>query len=37
MNTRDEIIQAIEDFNAGKMGIIPAKKVSHRTSEDASL
>jgi redox-sensitive bicupin YhaK (pirin superfamily) len=24
MNTRDEIIQAIEDFNAGRMGTIPA-------------
>ena len=24
MNTRDEIIQAVDDFNAGRMGTIPA-------------
>jgi redox-sensitive bicupin YhaK (pirin superfamily) len=24
MNTRDEIIEAIDDFNAGRMGIVPA-------------
>ena len=24
MNTREEILQAIEDFQAGRMGIIPA-------------
>ena len=37
MNTREEIIQAIDDFNAGKMGVIPAKRVPHRTSEDAAV
>ena len=24
MNTRDEILEAIDDFNAGRMGVIPA-------------
>ena len=24
MNTREEIIQAVDDFNAGRMGTIPA-------------
>ncbi len=27
MNTRDEIIQAIEDYRAGRMGSIPAKRL----------
>jgi redox-sensitive bicupin YhaK (pirin superfamily) len=34
MNTREEIVQAIEDYQAGKMGIIPAERVPHRTSAD---
>jgi len=37
MNTREEIIQAVEDFQAGRMGIIPAKRVPHRTSADESV
>jgi redox-sensitive bicupin YhaK (pirin superfamily) len=37
MNTREEIIQALEDFNAGRMGTIPATKVPHRTSADESV
>ena len=37
MNTRDEIVQAIKDFNAGRMGTIPAKRVPHRTSADESV
>jgi len=37
MNTRDEIIQAVEDFNAGRMGTIPAERVPHRTSADDSV
>jgi redox-sensitive bicupin YhaK (pirin superfamily) len=37
MNTREEIIQAIEDFNAGRMGTIPAQRVPHRTSGDEPL
>jgi redox-sensitive bicupin YhaK (pirin superfamily) len=24
MNTREEILQAVDDFNAGRMGTIPA-------------
>lgn len=34
MNTRQEIIDAFEDFQAGRMGTIP---VPHLTSEDESL
>jgi redox-sensitive bicupin YhaK (pirin superfamily) len=35
MNTRAEIIQAVEDFQAGRMGTIPA--IPHRGSTDAPL
>jgi quercetin 2,3-dioxygenase len=35
MNTRAEIIQAVEDFQAGRMGTIPP--VPHRTAADAAL
>ncbi|MQA94727.1 MAG: pirin family protein [Streptosporangiales bacterium] len=34
MNTREEIVQAFEDFQAGRMGSIPAVEVPHRTSAD---
>ncbi len=34
MNTRAEIFQALEDFEAGRMGRIPAEKVPHRTEAD---
>ncbi len=34
MNTREEIIQAVEDFQAGRMGIIPATHMPHRTNAD---
>jgi redox-sensitive bicupin YhaK (pirin superfamily) len=27
MNTHDEIVQAIEDFRAGRMGTIPADRL----------
>jgi len=37
MNTRAEIVQAVEDFNAGKMGTIPVKRVPHRTSADETV
>jgi hypothetical protein len=37
MNTRAEIIQAVEDFNAGRMGTIPAEHFAHRTTEDQPL
>ncbi len=36
MNTREEIMQAIKDFNEGRMGTIPPRRVPHRTSEDQS-
>jgi quercetin 2,3-dioxygenase len=36
MNTREEIAQAVQDFQAGKMGTIPAQRVPHRTSQDQS-
>ncbi|WP_433532458.1 pirin family protein [Micromonospora sp. CA-263727] len=29
MNTRDELIQAFEDYQAGRLGVIPAKRVPH--------
>ncbi|MFG2245997.1 pirin-like C-terminal cupin domain-containing protein [Spirillospora sp. NPDC048823] len=37
MNTREEIVQAFEDFQAGRMGTIPAEKVPHRSDADESL
>ncbi len=37
MNTREEILQAIEDFNAGRMGTVPATRAPHRTSADERL
>ncbi len=30
MNTRDEIVQAIEDFQAGRLGIVPADQLAPR-------
>jgi redox-sensitive bicupin YhaK (pirin superfamily) len=36
MNTREEILQAVEDYHAGRMGIIPATRMPHRTSADES-
>ncbi len=30
MNTREEIMQAIDDFNAGRMGVIPAEQMAPR-------
>jgi quercetin 2,3-dioxygenase len=37
MNTRQEIIQAFEDFQAGRLGQIPAEHLAHRTSADDQL
>jgi redox-sensitive bicupin YhaK (pirin superfamily) len=37
MNTREEIIQAVEDFHAGRMGAIPAVRLPHRTSADDAV
>ena len=34
MNTREEIVQAFQDFQAGRMGTIPAEKLPHLTSAD---
>ena len=31
MNTREEIIQAIEDYEAGRLGIIPADQLAPRS------
>ena len=30
MNTRDEIIQAVEDYEAGRLGIVPADQLAPR-------
>jgi redox-sensitive bicupin YhaK (pirin superfamily) len=37
MNTRQEIVEAFEDFQAGRMGTIPAGRVPHRSSADEQL
>jgi redox-sensitive bicupin YhaK (pirin superfamily) len=37
MNTRAEIIQAVEDFQAGRLGQIPAEHLAHSTSADENL
>ncbi|MBA9002251.1 pirin family protein [Thermomonospora cellulosilytica] len=37
MNTREEIVQAFEDFQAGRMGTIPAEHVPHRSTADENL
>jgi quercetin 2,3-dioxygenase len=37
MNTRAEIIQAVEDFQAGRLGQIPAEHLAHRTTADENL
>lgn len=37
MNTRAEIIQAVEDFQAGRLGQIPAEHIAHRTAADEDL
>jgi redox-sensitive bicupin YhaK (pirin superfamily) len=37
MNTREELVQAVEDYRAGRMGIIPATHMPHRTNVDDSV
>jgi quercetin 2,3-dioxygenase len=34
MNTRQEIIQAVEDFQAGQMGTVPVERLPHQGSAD---
>jgi redox-sensitive bicupin YhaK (pirin superfamily) len=34
MNTRQEILQAVEDYEAGRLGTIPAAHLVHGSSED---
>ena len=37
MNTREEIVEAFEDFQAGRMGTVPAERVPHHSSADEDL
>jgi redox-sensitive bicupin YhaK (pirin superfamily) len=37
MNTREELITAVEDHQAGRLGQIPAEHLVHRTSADENL
>ncbi|POM26143.1 Quercetin 2,3-dioxygenase [Actinomadura rubteroloni] len=37
MNTKDEIVQAFEDFQAGRMGQVPAAELPHRSATDQAL
>jgi hypothetical protein len=37
MNTRAEIIQAVEDFQKGRLGQIPVEPVPHRHEGDLDI
>jgi redox-sensitive bicupin YhaK (pirin superfamily) len=37
MNSKDEIIQAVEDYQAGRLGRVPAGSMPHRHPGDAEL
>jgi redox-sensitive bicupin YhaK (pirin superfamily) len=37
MNTNAEIVQALEDYQAGRLGVIPAESVPHRHAGDVDL
>ncbi|BCB78661.1 pirin family protein [Phytohabitans flavus] len=34
MNTREELVRAFEDYQAGRLGVIPAKRVPHSGGEE---
>ena len=34
MNTRDELIQAFEDYQAGRLGTIPAERTPHTAADE---
>jgi redox-sensitive bicupin YhaK (pirin superfamily) len=37
MNTRQEILQAVEDYRAGRLGVIPVESVAHRAVTDETV
>jgi hypothetical protein len=37
MNTKDEIVQALEDYQAGRLGTVPAQVLPHRHVGDVDL
>ena len=37
MNTKDEIAQAVADYQAGRLGQIPAQPIPHRDFDDKAL
>jgi redox-sensitive bicupin YhaK (pirin superfamily) len=37
MNTRAEIVQALDDYQAGRLGTVPAQLLPHRHSDDLEL
>ena len=37
MNTKDEIVQALEDYQAGRLGTVPANVLPHRHSGDTDV
>jgi hypothetical protein len=37
MNTKAEIVQALEDYQAGRLGTIPAQVVPHRHPGDVDV
>ena len=37
MNTKAEIVQAMEDYQAGRLGTVPAQVLPHRHTGDVEL